>query len=506
MRGTVRRKIGILIGISAVILAGAMMFGGWLTGRVRAEKTFAKVKVEVIERPIFEDMPWWMRLPWRMKVTYEVRLTGERGLMSTCAVPWVPGPVEQFEITMPYPAAEVYAVRFGNEFTLTASFAEGEIQLLKWRLSIIRSEKRDPNATSASARKLGSQKGVMPLSVLSTDPETESFGVFADQAVIIRLLGKVPDSFNELRAGFVKHRKLTPQGTVELEPANGRAVILPGRQAVAFVPSPLFIQGPEKGLKHNYEIDFNPETSGLDGLRPFHMEFSVVDIMDDVGPCPADEKPGYDYIEVLPTYAPNVKWSAPLAPDTVTPQNARMKDVTRDEEVPITVDFDYMDDRLYLHPTKAPRPDTQYEILLGRGFASLGGRHLLEPFKWRYRTRPSQTPVQTLRGPFVQEMEPLPFAADVEPKTLVCATFNEPMNIETLTGDNVHLRAYGSEADVAVKMSYEPEFRRLTLAPLSPLEQSHRYELTLELESIHAAGPEGKAMQGQQKFVFTARR
>jgi len=513
MNGSHCRKIATVTGFGALILIALFTLDQWQQGSVRASKSFGSTSVVVVERPAMVNTKWRTRLPWLAEMTYDVQLTGKQGLMSSCAVPWVKLSAPRIEITRPYPDGEVYDVRFGDEFILSVSMNEGEIQLMKWRLSAVpkaskvnQTTKASPNNTTTPTKKNKSRAGGSIFSVATTLPDSENTGVYSNQALVIRLNRKLPDSLTKLRPDFVKHRVLTDGKEVNFQPAPGRAIILPGRQVVAFLPSPPFIKGPEPGLRHNYALEFNSETTGIEGLAPFQMNFAVVGIEDKVGPWAGWEQPGYDYIEVLPSYAPSVKWSSPLDPATVSSENVRLKDARTGEEVPVIVDYNYLDDRLYLHPQKPLLPDTQYEVQLGVGLASLSGQHLLNPFKWKYRTRPQAPSIQPDQGPFVQGLEPAPYEKDVSRRTLVCVTFSARMLSDTLNSETVHLRAHGSSADVAAILTYEPELQRLTLLPVSPLASQTRYELTLDLENIHAAELDEKPLQGQHQFVFSTQR
>jgi len=507
------RRLATLTGIGVAVLIAALTLSDWQQGTIRASKSFGSTTVRVVERPATRSAHWWSRLLCQADKTYEVQLTDKQGLISSCATPWVKLPSTRIEITKPYPAADVYSVQFGDEFTLSASMNEGEVQLMKWRLSAVAKARRDDQTTRAShsnepspQKKLTPRIGDRPFSVVTTVPESESIGVYSDQALVFRLNRKLPDSLKELRSDFVKHRVLIGGSEVNFQPATGRAIILPGRQVIAFLPTPTFIKGPEKGLRHNYMLDLNSETTGIEGLVPFQMNFGVVDLDDQVGPGVGWQQPGYDFIEVRPTYAPSVKWSSPLDPATVSSENARLIDPKTGEHMPVTVDYDYLEDRLYLHPQKPLLPDTQYEVQLGIGFTNLSGHHLLNPFTWRYRTRSGGPTIRPNKGPFVQDLAPPPYETGVSRRALICVTFSDRMKSETLNSNSIHLRAHRGSTDVTAELSYEPELRRLTLLPVSPLASLTRYELTLDLESILAEESDRKPMQGQSQFVFTTQR
>lgn len=444
-----------------------------------------------------------MQRPGAVPQMYEARLVDKTGLISVCAVPWVKGPVRHFEITAPYGSDPVYAIQFDDAFKLSASLNGGEVKLLKWRLSpipVAADGTKKPVAQALLKRK-PVRKGPS-LAVVEATPKDDRTLLWPNQALVLKLDRPIPPTVTELRSDFVKHRVLKPDGTIDMMPAEGRAVILPGRKAIAFIPKPMFIKGPEAGLKYNYTIDFNADTTGLEQAAPYYREVGVADNADTVGPWVGKILPGENYINVSPIYAPSAEWSVPLDPATILPGNIRLSETQTDEEVPVTVEYDYVKDRLVVSPRQALRPGTEYLVRLGVGFKDLLGQPLLNPYQWRFHTRSAPPIITTDGGPFVQEMQPAPFSTEVERHTQFCLTFSEPMNAETLTMNHVHLVRDRAGQDVEIDLRYEPELRRLTLTPKTALEPDTHYEVHLDSKSITGNDPSRKTLQGSSEFVF----
>ena len=98
-------------------------------------------------------------------------------------------------------------------------------------------------------------------------------------------------------------------------------MILPGRKAVAFLPSPVLAAGSNHTYVNNYKIDFSTAVTGIAQLIPWHSEFSTVDTFDEVGSWVKMVRPGETAIEVATDFAPVIDWSQPLHPTTVVSGN-----------------------------------------------------------------------------------------------------------------------------------------------------------------------------------------
>ncbi len=360
-----------------------------------------------------------------------------------------------------------------------------------------------------------------PWQVVRTDPFTQDVGHRSnsalvvhprDAAVVVYLNRPLPDSVTSVPAHFVRQQSYIrlPDTLLDIldsaSLATGSTMILPGRKAVAFLPSPSLLAGSDHTPVNNYRIDFSTFVTGIPQLLPWHSEFSTVDTFDEVGPWVRMVRPGETAIEVATDFVPVIEWSQPLLPSTVVSGNVTVYEQVSGAIVPVTVYFDYDTNRMTLAHTAPFAPDTAYTVTLGTGFTNLMGKPLLNAFTWSFRTRPLRPQPVAGQGPYVTATFPGDFSTSVTPHDayVIRVTFSEEMNDSTLSAATVHLRAHGAASDTPFTVSYyNPETRTFTFFPDSELAFGTRYELRLDAASILSSASNPKPVQGQVQFVFT---
>ena len=347
-----------------------------------------------------------------------------------------------------------------------------------------------------------------PWHVIRADPLDKLAGHPRDGAIVVYLNRPLPASVVTVPANFVRQFSYfqLPGTNLDLLDfatlAPGSALILPGRKAVAFLPSPALAAGSNHTEVNNYKIDFTTAVTGIAQLIPWHSEFSTVDTFDDVGSWVKMVRPGETAIEVAVDFAPVIDWSQPLHPSTVISGNATLVEQVSGTPVAVTVTFDYDTNRMTL-PHAAPfQPDTAYTVTLGTGFANLMGKPLLNSFTWSFRTRPLRPVPVAGQGPYVTAVTPGDFATAVD-AAQVFLTFSEAMDEATLTASTVHLRAHGASGDLSGLFAYDAGSKTLVFTPDLPLLDATRHELTLDASAILSAAAVPQPLQAPREFVFT---
>ncbi len=291
-------------------------------------------------------------------------------------------------------------------------------------------------------------------------------------------------------------------------PATGTTIILPGRRAIAFVPSGnSFTPWPDDDSPTpSYQIDFTAETAGLAHILPFHNKFTTTTAAGSIdgGPSFGITSPGRDYIDAACDTTITAQWSEPLAPATVIPANVSLV-TAAGNAVACAVSFDYGKDvnLLRITPAVALAPATQYTVTLGTGFQNLTAKAHAQAVSWSFTTRPVRVPPSTGAGPYVASVFPGDYAYGIAPPSGVTLTFSEAMDSTTLTADHIHLRG-GNGPDLPGTFTYSANTLSLLFQPDTPLVAGTYYALTLDLPNILNSPASGSAvpMQGNNTFVF----
>ncbi len=345
-----------------------------------------------------------------------------------------------------------------------------------------------------------------PWQVVRVDPFNNEAGHPRDGAVVVYLNRPLPASVVTVPANFVRELHHDVWDTLDFaNVAPGSVMILPGRKAVAFLPSPSLVAGSNHTYVNNYKIDFSTSVTGIPQLIPSHTEFSTVDTFDDVGPWVKMVRPGETAIEVATDFVPVIDWSQPLHPATVVSGNVSLMDQASGTPVAATVYFDYDTNRMTLQHATPFQPDTAFTVTLGAGFTNLMGKPLLNAFTWTFRTRPLRPVAVAGQGPYVMAVAPGDFSTSVDPWNTyqITMTFSEAMDDSTLTTDTVHLRQHGADTDLSGVFAYDSASKMLTFTPDASLDFATRYDLTLDATAILSSAATPQPLQAQAQFVFT---
>ena len=345
-----------------------------------------------------------------------------------------------------------------------------------------------------------------PWQVVRVDPFDQQAGHPRDGAIVVYLNRPLPTSVVNVPANFVRRLYHTVEDVLDFaNAAPGTTMILPGRKAVAFLPSPALAAGSNHTYVNNYKIDFTTSVTSIATLVPWHSEFSTVDTFDVVGSWVKMVRPGETAIEVATDFAPVIDWSQPLHPSTLVSGNVTVVEQVSGKPVAVTVAFDYDTNRMTLQHATPFLPDTAYTVTLGTGFTNLIGKPLLNAFTWSFRTRPPRPAPVAGQGPYVTAVTPGDFATAVDAvnTTQITLTFNEAMDDSTLTAATVHLHQHAASTDVGGAFAYNSATKTLTFTPDASLDFATRYELTLDFSSILSSASTPQPLQGQMEFVFT---
>ncbi len=345
-----------------------------------------------------------------------------------------------------------------------------------------------------------------PWKVMRVDPFDNEAGHPRDRAVVVYLNRPLPASVVTVPANFVRELHHDVQDILDFaNEAPGSVMILPGRKAVAFLPSPNLVAGPSHTYVNNYRIDFSTAVTGIPQLIPSHTEFATVNNFDTVGAWVTRVQPGETAFEVATDFGPVIDWSQPLLPSTVTSANVTVIEQASGNPVSVTVYFDYDTNRMTLSHATAFLSDAIYTVTLGTGFQNLMGKPLMNAFVWSFHTRPLRPVPVAGQGPFVTAVAPGDFSTNVDAMSTaqITLTFSEPMDDSTLTSSTVHLQQHGAGTDVTGAFAYDSATKTLTFTPDASLDFATRYELTLDATAIFSAATTPQPMQAQTQFVFT---
>lgn len=352
-------------------------------------------------------------------------------------------------------------------------------------------------------------QGSFPLKVIGSIPRylpgyDSSSGYPAGQPIILYFNKELPAVITTITAPW-----LIDMNATDPAPVPGNTIILPGRKAVAFVPTgnSLFPWPEEDALPPIYQIVFNQETTGISHLIPFNRSFTTTTGAGSVdsGPWVGPFSPGSNYIDASVNTIITVKWSEPLDPTTVVAQNISLVSVD-ETSVECSVDFDYGKDAniLRITPTQALASATKYTVTLGNGFKNLTEKAHAQTVSWSFTTRSERPAPIPAAGPYVIAISPADFSFGIDPPNCISITFSEDMDPSTLTTEQFHLRG-GNSSDLPGTINYSTASRTLVFQPDAAFTTSTYYAITLDLESIFNLPATGSPshMQGNDTFVFS---
>ena len=333
-----------------------------------------------------------------------------------------------------------------------------------------------------------------PYQVVGTVPQSMETGFARDQTIIFYLDHPLPANQVVTPDFVIYTNPANPNDPANGTAATGTVTILPGGQAVAFVPSPPLIAGAFDTANYNYELNISLATSGLHVL-PYAISFSTVSLLDTAGLSVEQASPVVDAINVGTGYHPYLIMNEPLDPATVLASNILLRDAAGNV-IATTVSFDYTNNALSIVPSTSLQPSTQYSITAGTGFKSMAGQSLLFAYEWYFTTMAASTPPDpTSSNPYVLQVQPAPYSTGISLSSAITVFFSQPMDPTTLTSQTVHLQAYGQSTDLPTTLTYSTADNSLTIQPTSPLPGSTVISLVLDAANILSSGASPLSLQ-----------
>jgi hypothetical protein len=320
-----------------------------------------------------------------------------------------------------------------------------------------------------------------PYQVVGTVPQPKETGFARDQTILFYLDRPLPAN-QVISPSFVIYKSTGL-------PATGTATILPGRKAIAFVPSPVLKAGPFDTPDYNYEMNISYASSGLH-VVPYSSPFSTVALFDQAGIWAQQASPEGDAVNVSTDYHPFLMMNEPLDPATVKDSNVVMTDAAKNV-VATTVSFDYSNNVLRIVPATLLQPNTVYIITLSTtGVKSMAGQSFLYPYVWQFTTRPAATPPDSNSpNPYVLQVQPAAYSSEVAVDSAITVTFSAAIDPTTLTSQTVHLRTnYAPPTEIAARLNYSAVTNSLTIQPTNPLPGSTPMNVILDAANILSAG------------------
>lgn len=345
-----------------------------------------------------------------------------------------------------------------------------------------------------------------PLKVIASIPEFQAPndnypGYPAGQPVILYLKQPLPASVTTFPGPW-----LNDLSSGNAVPVSGNTIILPGRQAVAFIPAGnTFVPWAEdEDYPPIYQIDFNPVTTGQPHLLPFQKTFTTTTAAGSVdsGPWFGRISPGSGFIDAACDSIITAQWNEPLAPATVVPANVTLIS-SAGTSVSTTVSFDYGHNvnLLRIAPNQPLASATKYTVTLGTGFHNLTGKAHAQAVSWSFTTRPERIPPIAGGGPYVAAVTPADFSFGIAVPSTVSIRFSEAMNPATLTAAHIHLRG-GNGPDLPGTFSYASATKTLSFQPAAALAPATYFALTLDLPQILSNPGSGTPIQLQSNGTF----
>jgi hypothetical protein len=328
---------------------------------------------------------------------------------------------------------------------------------------------------------------LFPVKVTHTSPDQlvangMAYGHPSGQPLLLYLNKELPASVTTLGGSWLSEAHVSPN-----VPAPGNTIILPGRKAIAFIPS----GGSFKTWNDvandtpTYLITFDSQTTGIPNLVPLHGTFTITSPEGSAGhgPWAGEKNPGRDYIDADASQPIRAKWSEPLDPATLIPGNVTLV-ADNGTVIGTTVSFDYGRDAnlMTITPLQALAAATRYTVTLGTGFHNLTGKAHAAAHSWSFTTRPVR-PAPRGIGPFVTSVSPADFSFGIALPLSISIIFSEDMAPATLIPENIRIRGWLGNV-LPGTFTYTAATRTLVFQPAQPFTARTYFSVEFDHEKI----------------------
>ena len=179
----------------------------------------------------------------------------------------------------------------------------------------------------------------------------------------------------------------------------------------------------------------------------------------------------------------SVTFSEPMLVSTINGTNITLRPTSSATAVAATVTYDAGTNTAVLTPSAPLTATTNYPVTVTTGVRDASNNPLATQFTSTFTTlTPDNTPPQ------VSSVQPANLAVGVPTNTTVRVTFNEPMDVTTITNVNILLRNTLTTALVPATVTYDAPTRVATLTPTGPLSNLTGYTVNVLTAVKDASG------------------
>ncbi len=190
-----------------------------------------------------------------------------------------------------------------------------------------------------------------------------------------------------------------------------------------------------------------------------------------------------------------VTFSEPMLVSSINGTNITLRPTASATPVSATVAYEAGTNTAVLTPSAPLTATTNYTVTVTTGVRDASNNALAAQFTSTFTTlTPDATPPQ------VSTVQPANAAVAVPTSTTVRVTFNEPMDVTTITNVNIVLRNNVTNALIPATVTYDVPTRVATLTPTGPLSNAtvYRVEVTTAVKDVS-----GNALAAQFSSIFT---
>ncbi|MFD0962229.1 golvesin C-terminal-like domain-containing protein [Paenibacillus chungangensis] len=177
-----------------------------------------------------------------------------------------------------------------------------------------------------------------------------------------------------------------------------------------------------------------------------------------------------------------VSFSTYMDTGTLTAQHFELKRVDDESAVELAAEVKDAGRKVMLHPYTSLSYDTAYTLTIGPEVKDLAGTSLTGVTEWTLHTEQ-----QDVTPPSVSISVPLMNVLETVSSPLI-VSFNEPMNLETLTSDNMMLQETATGNAVPYEGSVGSDHMSYRLQPSAHLNYDTAYKLTMKAGLTDRAG------------------
>ena len=190
-----------------------------------------------------------------------------------------------------------------------------------------------------------------------------------------------------------------------------------------------------------------------------------------------------------------VTFSEPMLASTINSTNITLRPTASATPVAATVTYEAGTNTAVLTPSAPLTATTNYTVTVTTGVRDASNNALAAQFTSTFTTL---TPDAV--APQVSTVQPANLAVAVPTNTTVRVTFNEPMDVTTITNVNILLRNTLTTALVPATVTYDVTTRVATLTPTGPLSNLTNYtvQVTTGVKDVS-----GNALAAQFNSTFT---